>query len=108
MYKIQANASGTRSIDIVDEHLDTIDRYSLFSGLIDSNGFVDETVLDKLRLNVRSLLESSGELDSALLSLCFDVLYHRDMKAFGLHNLLLLFVSWKEKQSVLQDTEEDK
>ena len=69
-----------------------------FQGLIDSNGIVDEDVLDKLRLNVRSLLESSKETDSALLSLCFDVLYHQNMKAFGLHGLILQFVEWKENQ----------
>ena len=29
MYKIQANASGTRSINVSDEHLATIRKYSL-------------------------------------------------------------------------------
>ena len=36
--KIQANASGTRSIEITKEHLETIHKYSLLNGLIDSNG----------------------------------------------------------------------
>ena len=58
MYKIQTNQSGTRSIDISDEHLQTIRRHQLFRDLIDSNGYVDETVLDKLKLNVRAILES--------------------------------------------------
>ena len=58
MYKIQANQSGTRSIEISDEHLKTIEKYQLFRDLIDSNGYIDEQVLDKLKLNVRSMLEA--------------------------------------------------
>ena len=58
MYKIQANQSGTRSIEISDLHLATIDKYQLMRNLVDSNGIIDETVLDKLKFNVRSLLES--------------------------------------------------
>lgn len=103
MYKIQANASGTRSIDISDEHLSTIEKYSLFQGLIDSNGIIDESVLDKLRFNVRSLLESATIIDNALLALCFDVLYNENMKAIGLHNLIVLYVEWKDKQTCETD-----
>ena len=73
--KIQANASGTRSIEITKEHLETIHKYSLLNGLIDSNGIVDEQVLDKLKLNIRSLLDSVGTSDKALLDLCFDVIF---------------------------------
>ena len=58
MHKIQANTSGTRSIEVSNTHLATLQKYSLLSNLIDSNGVVDEVVLDKLKLNVRSLLES--------------------------------------------------
>lgn len=54
MYTIQTNASGTRSMEISEKHLETIEKYSLFQQLIDSNGIVDETVLDKLKLNIRS------------------------------------------------------
>ena len=50
MYKIQSNQSGTRSIDISDAHLQTINKYQLFRGLIDSNGFVDEQVLEKAKV----------------------------------------------------------
>ena len=97
MYKIQTNTSGTRSIEISDEHLETIDRYQLFRDLIDSNGYVDEQVLEKLKLNVRSLLESNGGNDKSLLDLCLDVIYHQNMKAFGLQQLVLLFINWKNK-----------
>ena len=97
MFKIQANLSGTRYICISDEHLKTIDKYLLFRDLIDSNGYVDEQVLDKLRLNTRSLLESSGNNDKALLDLCLDVIYHPNMKAFGLQKLVQLFIEWKDK-----------
>ena len=97
MYKIQANISGTRSIEISDEHLKTIDRYQLFRDLIDSNGYVDEQVLEKLKLNIRSLLESDGGSDTSLLDLCLDVIYHQNMKALGLQQLVLLFINWKNK-----------
>lgn len=95
MYKIQSNASGTRSIEISEQHLQTIDRYNLFRDLIDSNGYVDEPVLEKLKLNIRSLLESEAGKDKALLDLCLDVIYHPNMKAFGLQQLVLLFINWK-------------
>lgn len=97
MYKIQTNSSGTRSIDITDEHLQTIDTYQLFRDLIDSNGYVDEQVLEKLKLNIRALLESETGKDKALLDLCLDVIYHPNMKAFGLQQLVLLFINWKNR-----------
>ena len=90
---IQANSSGTRSIEITEEHLATIRKYSLLNGLIDSNGIVDESVLDKLKLNIHALLDSVGTSDKALLDLCFDVVYHKDMKALGLHNLIILYAT---------------
>ena len=70
MTKIQANPSGTRSIEIEDKHLETIEKYQLLRDLIDSNGYVDEQVLDKLKLNIRSLLESDAGKDKNLLDLC--------------------------------------
>ena len=76
MYKIQANQSGTRSIEISDLHLATIDKYQLMRNLVDSNGIIDETVLDKLKFNVRSLLESETGNDKNLLDLCLDVIYN--------------------------------
>ena len=97
MYKIQTNSSGTRSIDISEEHLQTIEDYQLFRDLIDSNGYVDEAVLDKLKLNIRSLLGSDAGKDKRLLDLCLDVIYHQNMKAFGLQQLVLLFINWKNR-----------
>lgn len=98
MKKIQSNASGTRSIEISEQHLSTIDKYQLFRDLIDSNGIVDEQVLDKLKLNVRSLLESEAGADKQLLDLCLDVIYHQNMKAFGLQQLVLLYINWKNAE----------
>jgi hypothetical protein len=97
MYKIQTNSSGTRSIDISDEHLQTIDRYQLLRDLIDSNGYVDEEVLNKLKLNIRSMLESDAGKDKHLLDLCLDVVYHPNMKAYGLQQLVILFINWKNR-----------
>ena len=98
MIKIQTNASGTRSIEISEQHLCVIDRYQLFQDLIDSNGYIDEPVLDKLKLNIRSLLESEAGRDKQLLDLCLDVIYHPNMKAIGLQNLMTAYKEWKEKQ----------
>ena len=92
MHTIISNASGTRTMEISDENLQTITKYSLFRNLVDSNGIIDETVLDKLRLNARALVESTGASDKALTDLCFDVLYHPNMKPIALHNLITLYV----------------
>ncbi|WP_337784910.1 hypothetical protein [Prevotella sp.] len=97
MYKIQANASGTRSINVNEEHLATIKKYSLLKNLIDSTGFIDESVLDKLKLNMRSMLESNKGSDKGLIDLCLDVIYNNNMKAFGLHQLVLLYIEWMDK-----------
>ena len=97
MYKIQANASGTRSINVSEEHLATIKKYSLLKNLIDSTGYIDESVLDKLKLNMRSMLESNKGSDKGLIDLCLDVIYNNNMKAFGLHQLVLLYIEWMDK-----------
>ena len=88
MYKIQANASGTRSIEITDSHLETIKKY----------------ILDKLKFNVRGLLESEPGKDKDLLDLCLDVIYNQNMKAIGLKNLVALFKEWVLTH---QDAEEE-
>lgn len=106
-YKIQANVSGTRSIEVSDQHLETIERYALLRNLIDSNGYIDESVLDKLKQNVRAMLETESGNDKDLLNLCLDVLYHNNMKAFGLHKLILLFIDWRAKQAEEEDEPED-
>ena len=95
--KIQTNSSGSRSIEIQESHLQTIEKYQLLRDLIDSTGYVDEQVLDKLKLNIRSLLEAQDGLDKDLLNLCLDVIYHPNMKAFGLQQLVLLYINWKER-----------
>lgn len=103
--KIQANPSGTRSIEVTEKHLETIDKYALLRNLIDSNGIIDEAVLDKLRLNVRALLEGSEGSDRDVLDLCLDVLYNKNMKAFGLHELVLLYINWKNESQAKESEE---
>ena len=93
-YTIQTNAKGTRSMEISDEHLATIEKYGLFRHLIDSNGIVDESVLEKLRLNIRDLIASQEGNCKDLLDLCIDVIYHSNMKAFGLNQLIILYLQW--------------
>lgn len=104
-YKIQTNVSGTRSMMVSEEHLNTIKKYSLLKNLIDSNGIINESVLDKLKLNIRSILESEPETNRELLDLCLDVIYNNNMKAFGLHQLVLLFIKWDDEAK--QESEVD-
>ena len=97
-YKIQANASGTRSITVNESHLQTIKKYALLKNLIDSNGIIDEPVLDKLRLNIRAILEAETATNRELLDLCLDVIYHQNMKAYGLYQLVMLYIKWDVNQ----------
>lgn len=103
MYTIQANPSGTRSMEVSEENLKTIEKYALFRYLIDSNGIVDEAVLDKLKLNVRSLIASQEEDSKDMLDLCIDVIYHNNMKAFGLQQLIKLYLTWFNSQEAEEE-----
>ena len=105
MYTIQANPSGTRSMEISEENLVTIEKYSLFQHLIVINGIVDEAVLEKLKLNIRSLIASQEEDSKDLLDLCIDVIYHNNMKAFGLQQLIKLYLTWLSKQEAEEEEE---
>ncbi len=100
MHTIQANMSGTRSIDISEQNLQTIRKYMLFQHLISSTGVVDEADMDKLKWNVRSLIAAQESDSKDLLDLCIDVIYQNNMKAFGLQQLLNLYKEWEEKQPV--------
>ena len=66
MYTIQANPSGTRSMEVSEENLKTIEKYALFRHLIDSNGIVD-------------------------------------MKAFGLQQLIKLYLTWFNSQEAEEE-----
>ena len=105
MYTIQANPSGTRSIEVSNENLRTIEKYALFRHLIDSTGIVDEAVLDKLKLNVRSLIASQEEDSKDLLDLCIDVIYHNNMKAFDLQQLIKLYLTWLSSPEAEEEEE---
>lgn len=103
MYTIQANPSGTRTMEVSEENLRTIEKYALFRHLIDSNGIVDEAVLDKLKLSIRSLIASQEEDSKDLLDLCIDVIYHNNMKAFGLQQLIKLYLVWFNSQEAEEE-----
>ena len=105
MNTIQANPSGTRSIEVSNENLRTIEKYALFRHLIDSTGIVDEAVLDKLKLNIRSLIASQEEDSKDLLDLCIDVIYHNNMKAFGLQQLIKLYLIWLSNTEAEEEEE---
>ena len=80
-------------------------RQALFRHLIDSTGIVDEPVLDKLKLNIRSLIASQEEDSKELLDLCIDVIYHNNMKAFGLQQLIKLYLTWLSTQDAEEEEE---
>lgn len=80
---------------ISDEHLITIEKYSLFANLLNSNGIVDEVTLEKLQLNIRALLERTDG-GTELLNLAKDVIFHENMKALALHQLILLYLDWEK------------
>lgn len=106
-HSILLNPSGTHILDITEQNLKTIKDYSLFDKLVDSNGYIDENVLNKLRLNIRSII-ASQENCKGLLDLCIDVIYHAKMKAFGLEQLIRLYNVWiKEQVSEEENIQEE-
>ena len=95
--KINANASGTRTIEVTEVQLQIIRKYSLLDRIANSAGIIDEDSLNKLRLTVRSLIASQTMASKELLELCL-VLYHEDMKALGLNNLAKCYNEWLVSQ----------
>ena len=104
--KINANASGTRTIEVTEVQLQIIRRYSLLDRIANSAGIIDEDSLNKLRLTVRSLIASQTMASKELLELCL-VLYHEDMKALGLNNLMKCYNEWliSQKSENSEDAE---
>jgi len=109
MYTIQANTSGTRTMEISEENLQTIRKYMLFQHLISSTGVVEEQDLEKLKMNVRSLIASQEDDCKDLLDLCIDIIYHNNMKAFGLQQLINLYKEWEAKNpaEIIEETVEE-
>lgn len=91
--KINANASGTRTIEVTEVQLQIIRKYSLLDRIANSMGIIDEDSLNKLRLTVRSLIATQTMASRELIELCV-VLYHEDMKALGLNNLAKCYTEW--------------
>ena len=109
MYTIQANTSGTRTMEISEENLQTIRKFMLFQHLISSTGVVEEQDLEKLKMNIRSLIASQEDDCKDLLDLCIDIIYHNNMKAFGLHQLINLYKEWDAKYpaEIIEETVEE-
>lgn len=104
MYDIALNEKKSRYMHITEENLLTIEKYKLFSGLINSTGYVTENDLDKLKMYVRSLIASSCENSKDLLDLCIDVIYHDKMKAHGLKNLIDVYSEWENARKKQETT----
>ncbi len=107
MTSIQLNATGTHHLEVSEKNLKTISKYSLFSGLTSSTGFVTENELDKLKLNIRALIASRPEDTKDLLDLCIDVVYHDKMKAYGLRNLIAAWNEWESHNAAEEETEKE-
>lgn len=105
MYDIQLNESGTRHLNVTEQNLQTIRKYGLFDGLVGSTGYITEAELDKLKLNIRSLIASMAENSKDLLDLCIDVIYHDKMKAYGLKNLIATYSQWAANASNVAEVE---
>ena len=99
--RINANASGTRTIEVTETQLQIIRKFSLLDRLADSMGIISEDSLNKLRLTVRSLIASQVMDSKELLELCL-VLYHEDLKALGLNNLINCYNEWLASQLVAE------
>ena len=99
--RINANASGTRTIEVTETQLQIIRKFSLLDRLADSMGIISEDSLNKLRLTVRSIIASQVMDSKELLELCL-VLYHEDMKALGLNNLINCYNEWLASQLVAE------
>lgn len=105
--KINANTSGTRTIEVSEPQLRIIQKYSLLDRIANSTGVIDEESLNKLRLTVRSLIASQTMASKELLDIC-PILYHEDMKALGLKNLIKCYSEWivnKEATGTVEETE---
>ncbi|MBQ5817140.1 MAG: hypothetical protein IKY69_03890 [Bacteroidaceae bacterium] len=107
MYTIQANASGTRTLEVTEKYLETIRKYSLLTQIADSTGNVSEETLDKVRFTLRSLVGSAEEKEDAkeLLELCF-LFYNDNMKPLGLSNLIELYKKW-EATAATDDSQQE-
>lgn len=104
--KINANASGTRTIEVNEIQLQIIRKYSLLDRISNSMGIIDEDSLNRLRLTVRSLIASQTMASKELLELCL-VLYHEDMKALGLNNLVKCYAEWLVKEEAKEISEKN-
>ena len=66
MYQILCNMKGSRTLQIEETHLATIEDFALFSELLDSNGLVDESVCHGY---ISWILESCSKSFSAVAAL---------------------------------------
>lgn len=99
-FDIQLNEKGSKHMQVSETSLQTIEQYGLFKNLTGSTGIVDEQVLNKLKLTIRSLIAHHEGDCKNLLDLCIDVVYHEHMKAYGLKNLISVYDEWEAAKAV--------
>ncbi len=106
IYTIQSNHIATSSLEVTEENLATNEKYGLVRRLIDSTGIVAERVLAKFTLHIRNLIAAQEEDSKDLPDLCIDLIYHNNMKAFGLQQLIKLYLQWLSQQGTIEIEEE--
>ena len=94
MPQIQLNKTATHFLEITDNDFEVIKKYFLFRDLIDSTGYVTDDVLDKLKLNIKSIMTSTQPMPEDLVGLYLNIICHDKMKAFGLKQLIEAYVEW--------------
>ena len=105
--QIQLNATGTHHLEVTERAFQTIRKYNLLHALAGSTGYVTENELDKLKLHIRALIASNTADTKDLLDLCIDVVYHKNMKAFGLNQLIILYLQWLNQPSEADESESE-
>lgn len=98
MTTIQTNPTGTRHINVSEENFQAIEKYSLLDGLVLSNGIVDDKTLEKLQQNARAFIIRNDRCDD-LATLCREVIFHDNMKVYGLRELIAAYVAWSEEKA---------
>ncbi len=98
MFTIDANSKKTRTLSVSEQHLQTLEQYGLLNRLVPSSGIVDEMTVEKLKMNVRSLISAENDDVKDLLDLCIELIYHPNMKAYGLQELITLYDDWKRQK----------
>ena len=78
---------------------------NILNSVIDEFKFTEEYAnMCKALISAEEDFKAGIGNNKELLDLCIDVIYHNNMKAFGLHQLILLYIQWEKEKN--KDEEE--